>query len=188
MLTVPSDIILEILIYCPIKTIENYLLTHKKAKLENYFWIKKFQKDHLPMINCGEWIVEYKKVYLAVHQSNLIKGKMNMFTTVFIKYHEDFNKSFTTICQSILPPNDYNQIFKIMNEATAYQEIYIHYDGNHRQLYYGLHYLNELALYRTKFILNDIKWLLINIFYHFPSIKITYNFHNNNNIKLSLEE
>lgn len=70
---IPNDVLPAILMDVPIQTIASYLRTNKYATQvlsQKDFWINKFNKDNLPIIEMQStpknWIKEYRRVRQAV--------------------------------------------------------------------------------------------------------------------------
>lgn len=83
-----EDIMNHIMLYCPIHIIRRYLQTCKMSLklLNDYFWIKKFNHDQLPILYHQftlkypvdvYWVKEYIKCYKIIHDSNHLLKKFS---------------------------------------------------------------------------------------------------------------
>jgi hypothetical protein len=130
------------MLYCPIYIIRRYLQTCTMALklLNDYFWIKKFNHDQLPILYHQYtlkypvdiyWIKEYIKCYKINHDSNQLLKKFNQsdyakYISVKLSIHKSvewLDESFNTKIQQayqyyhMLLNDDSHAVLSIENDG-----------------------------------------------------------------------
>jgi hypothetical protein len=157
-ISLPDDVIREILYLLPFEDIKTFCITQKYQHICNdaSFWKIIFEKSNLPIIgtpqNAQEWIDEYKKIYNAYIESELLLN----------------NKDIFGIIANIIPNNSYISVLTIFDKTMEFPikvEIFrgmkgflISYDAQIKTI--------NLSKQSKQYTLN----ILIQILYYYPNI------------------
>ena len=170
-----NDVLFNILLYSDIQTIKNYNMI-KNNVLDKHFWVTKFNQDHLPLLsnpfNTIEWIKEYIKIDAATIRANDFMPLYTMDTRIMITYNETQKP---LLIKYLFTQEDYHALSLHLGEKNK-QLLVINNKGLHYTLYKST---SVYPAYRNIININDIKQLLIKVFYQIPEIRIMYTRHIN---------
>lgn len=163
-ISLPDDVIKEILYLLPFDDIKTYCIAQKYQHICNdaSFWKTIFEKSNLPIIgtphNAQEWINEYNKINNAFIESNLLLRNNDIFG----------------IIADIIPNKSYLSVLTVFDKKMEFPikvKIFRDIKGGY-VIYYNAK-IKELKLNKQKeqYTLN----LLINILYYYPDIVLYDN-------------
>ena len=166
-----NDVLFNILLYSDIQTIKNYNMI-KNNVLDKHFWVTKFNQDHLPLLshpfNTIEWIKEYIKIDRATTRANDFMPLYNIDTRIVITYNETQKP---LLIKYLFTQEDYYDLSLHLGEKNK-QSLSI---GRNKLGYALYEPMSFYIVYRNIININDIKQLLIKVFYQIPELRMTYS-------------
>lgn len=180
-----DDVYFNILLNSQIDTLRNLCLTQKNTALHcnnNYFWIKKFEHDNLPLLSdqnsISGWINEYKKVVNIQHKAaNLLlvndieRTRQYLSTNGTISISLD--KEYDDYLNNILPPNLLKQLPYFSTPDSFTFIVLIPITNGYTMAYYIQPLGNEdHEVFAINSSYNEILNVIIKFLYYAPDIEI----------------
>src|SRR5437868_1536750 len=130
-LTMPNDIMFNVLYQADIDRIENLCFTNKYLNdicHTKQFWHAIFNRDHLPIFedqnNINQWIVYYRKITKATKEADQLLQLIDYFHTTWFSFNISYAKEILSQFMNNILNIDFDYQFVVSTDVTINNHLY----------------------------------------------------------------